>query len=75
MAWNRKNITVKYFETKIKRVRNDSLLLYRKVVIKINFIYDKIIIPMNQFADRHHRLMFWTPVVISTIALIASIAK
>lgn len=48
---------------------------HRKVVIEIDFIYDKIIIPMNQFANRHSKLMFWTPVVISIIALIASIAK
>lgn len=47
----------------------------RKDVIKIDFIDDKIIIPMNQFADKHPKLMFWTPFVISTFALIGSIAK
>lgn len=43
--------------------------------MKMDFIYVKIIIPMNQFADKHPKLMFWTPIVISTIALIASITK
>lgn len=47
----------------------------RKDVIKIDFIDDKIIIPMNQFADKHPKLMFWTHFVISTFALIGSIAK
>jgi len=48
---------------------------HRKVVIKIDFVYDKIIIPMNQFATIHPRLTFWTPIIISIISLIASIAK
>ena len=44
---------------------------HRKVVIEIDFMYDKIIIPMNQFADRHPKF----PLIISIISLIVSIAK
>lgn len=40
-----------------------------------DFIDEKIIVPMNKFADRHPKFIFWTPIVISTISLIASIAK
>lgn len=42
-----------------------------------DFIDEKIIIPMNNFADKHYRFIFWCPIgmsiasiIITTISLI-----
>ena len=51
------------------------LVNYKKEVITINFIDEKIIIPMNNFADKHPKGVHRFQLAVSIIALIVSIAK